>query len=254
MSEILSGKRLLIVDDEQDLREPIATELESLGCIVFQAKNGKEAFEIVAKEKLNAVISDIRMPGGDGVELLQRIKKRDHQFPVVMLITGFSDLSKEEAYHMGAEVILSKPFDLDELDAAVLKILIPRDKKWAIQIDEANVKRKIQKTFTALSDALSTGQIGLGRGGFFIGEPDGLTGRNELVSFNIRFESGDILHLEGTGTVRWVRKDSDDLLPAGAGIEFESLTHEMCKKVIELADSAKLIPFIPNLAAPLKNI
>lgn len=244
--KILNGKKILIAEDETDLREPLAIEFESFGCKVFQAKNGREAFDIVQKEKLDAVISDIRMPGGDGIELLKRIKEFSHEFPVVMLITGFSDLTNQEAYNMGAEAILSKPFDLDEIDNAVARILTPKDELWAAKIDETKIKIKIHRTFSALGDAIKEGHLAVGRGGFFITDHNGIVGRNEPLSFHIKFESGDFLSLQGCGLARWVRKEKTSGLPAGSGIEFDSLPEEVRKKVLALTSAIKTVPFIPK--------
>jgi DNA-binding response OmpR family regulator len=246
MIEILKGKNLLIVEDEAALREPLAAEFESLGCCVLQAKNGVDAFEIVKKENLDLVISDIRMPGGDGVELLKKIKSHNHLCPIVMLITGLSDLSKDEAYHLGAEAILAKPFDLDELDDAVARVLTPREVRWNKPGGEKNIRREIKKTYSALSEAMNKGHMGLGRGGFFLDDHENLTGKDEHISFHIKFESGEMLSIEGTGRVRWVRKEMQNELPAGCGIEFETLPQGIREKVIELVDATHTVPFIPK--------
>jgi DNA-binding response OmpR family regulator len=246
MNSVLDGKRLLIVEDEDDLREPLVLEFESLGCKVYQAKNGRDGFDIVVNEKLDAVISDIRMPGGDGVELLKRIKANDHLFPVVMLITGFSDLSKEEAYQLGAEAILSKPFDLDEIGNAVTRILTPKGQKWSLKNPDQTIKLKIIKTFQSLQEAVKARKFEFGRGGFFIDHHDSLTGRDEPISFQIKFQSGSILNLEGSGVVRWVRKESTEVLPSGCGIEFDYLPDNVRQDILELTSSIIIIPYIPN--------
>lgn len=242
----LRGKTLLVVDDEPDLREPLVIEFESLGCRVLQAANGKDAFEIVKKEKVDAVISDIRMPGGDGIELLRNIKELHHEFPMVMLITGFSDLSREDAYHLGAEAILSKPFDLDELDRAVSRILQPPEERWEKPTDPKAVKNAIEAEFADFSDALKKGAIRFGRGGIFFRQTAGQPYPGHTVAIKIRFATGDILSLEGTGIVRWVRREDTPTLPQGTGIEFDYLDGATREKVLKFVAALKLKEFIPR--------
>jgi CheY-like chemotaxis protein len=244
--EVIRGKTILVVDDEKDLREPLSEELTSLGARVFQASNGTEALAIVRSEKIDAVVSDIRMPGGDGVELLKNIKEYQYDFPVVMLITGFSDLSLEDAYHLGAEAILAKPFDLDELDLTVARILTPRVERWSCPVDPAQVKSVIEREFEGFSEALKDGCLRLGRGGLFISLKEKLPLSGPAVGFSVRFKSGDLLVLEGAGIIRWVRYQSDTKLPEGCGIEFECLSAETRARILEITESAQIKPFIPK--------
>ncbi len=107
-----SGKTVLIVDDESEIREMVAESLEECGAKVFQATNGTIAIEILKKEKIDAVVSDVRMPGGDGVFLLAESRKLPHPIPPILLMTGYSDLTAEEAIRKGATQLINKPFGL----------------------------------------------------------------------------------------------------------------------------------------------
>lgn len=111
----MSKLNVLVVDDEAELREAIASylELEDYNC--FTASNGLEAFEIVEKENISFVISDIRMPGVDGVELLKRIKEKYPDIPLVMLMTGFAEVNETQILKMGGLGILEKPINLQGL-------------------------------------------------------------------------------------------------------------------------------------------
>jgi CheY-like chemotaxis protein len=246
MTDIFKGKSLLIVEDENDLREPLVEEFENLGCRVFEACNGADAFEIIKKEKIDAVISDIRMPGGDGIELLKNIKSIHHACPVVMLITGFSDLSKEDAYHLGAEAILSKPFDLDEIDLAVQRILTAREVRWDREIVSEKLKKTFDLSFPTLSEAITSGSINLGRGGLFVGISQDRLCAGDFVSLHIRFGGGELLFIEGSGVIRWVRFKDQEGLPRGCGVEFESLHRETKEKIISLTEALNIKPFIPK--------
>ena len=106
---------ILVVDDEEDLAEIVGEELSDLGFNVRIAFGGHEAMEIVEREKIDYVISDIKMPGGDGKELLSRIRAKDSKLPIVLLMTGFSEYSEFELKDSGAIELLNKPIHIDVL-------------------------------------------------------------------------------------------------------------------------------------------
>src|SRR5258708_2581984 len=117
---------LLIVDDEVDLREVLTYSLQRVGFKVLEAANGKEAFDIIKKQKIDLVVSDIQMPGGNGIELLDNIRANHHELPVLLFLTGFADISVEEAYNKGAEALFSKPFDFRIVLRTILQALEPK--------------------------------------------------------------------------------------------------------------------------------
>jgi putative nucleotidyltransferase with HDIG domain len=117
---------ILIVDDEPDLRELLKATLEEAGYSTAEAVNGKAAQAFLTLENCDAVISDIRMPEMDGVELLKLIKQTKN-IPVI-LMTGFSDiLETQTAYQMGASEFITKPFNNKELLASLELILNPKN-------------------------------------------------------------------------------------------------------------------------------
>lgn len=117
-------KTILIVDDEEDLRDAIAFDFKRQGFNVVQAENGKVAYQIVQSQPISVVLSDVRMAGGDGVELLKNIKSTHPQIPVV-LSTGFAEIGIDEAYDMGAMAVILKPFERKMLKEIITKILKP---------------------------------------------------------------------------------------------------------------------------------
>ncbi len=110
----LNGKAILLVDDEKDICDIIAAELLVSGANPVKAYDVQSALKTLGERKIDLLISDIRMPGTSGVELLDILRKRHVKIPVI-LITGFADISEEAALAKGAFKIISKPFDLDEL-------------------------------------------------------------------------------------------------------------------------------------------
>ena len=98
-----SDKKILVVDDEPDLREITAFEFEHRGAKVVMASGGHEALSIIMEDQIDLVISDVRMPEGSGEELLNAMVEKNllKNTPIV-LVTGFADLTREQAIDRGA--------------------------------------------------------------------------------------------------------------------------------------------------------
>src|SRR5512147_42999 len=111
----LKQASVLLVEDEPVLREIMAAWLERVAGKVFTAEHGREAVDILAAHKINLVLSDVRMPGMNGIELLKWINQAPEPRPRMILITGFSDLALRDALAMGVEAILEKPIKREEL-------------------------------------------------------------------------------------------------------------------------------------------
>ncbi|GAB1490182.1 response regulator [Opitutaceae bacterium] len=124
MSEVAT----LIVDDEEALRCVIAIVLEQAGYRVFTAESGSEALAILAKEKIDLVISDIVMPETDGIELVREIRTKFPQVKIISMSGGGSYLTAalclKLAGQMGASGILSKPFTSEQLLESVKNALV----------------------------------------------------------------------------------------------------------------------------------
>lgn len=110
--------RILIADDEADIRNLIKMSLEENGYTVLTAQNGKEALDILMSEDINLAILDVMMPVMDGFNLLRRI--REHStIPVIMLTARTEDMDKVLGLGLGADDYISKPFSVAELVARV---------------------------------------------------------------------------------------------------------------------------------------
>lgn len=103
----MSNKRILVIDDEADFLDVIKKRLEANNYEVFTASDGAEGLEKVRSLKPDAVLLDILMPGIDGIEVLQRIRKENKVLPVFML-TAFSDDSRFKSankYHASGYIV-----------------------------------------------------------------------------------------------------------------------------------------------------
>jgi DNA-binding response OmpR family regulator len=112
----------LVVDDEEYLRETLAEFLTEQGYSVQTAPDGLAAKKILLTQKINLVLTDIRMPNMNGIDLL-KFSMALPEAPKVIVITGFSDYSKEQIEGFGASAMLNKPFDLEKLLGTVKSLL-----------------------------------------------------------------------------------------------------------------------------------
>lgn len=114
-------KKILVADDEMSIRLLYSEELKEEGYDVVTAANGKEALEIVAREPLDLVILDIKMPEMSGIEVLRQIKEKFPNLPV-LLSSAYSEY-KQDFGTWASEEYLVKSSDLEDLKAAVRRHL-----------------------------------------------------------------------------------------------------------------------------------
>ncbi len=113
--ELLQDLSILVVDDEPEIREIIAEAFEMLGCQTALAANGKEAIAYVMNNTVDLIVSDIRMPGGDGLFLLKYLRTVLFLKVPLILVTGYTDLSVDQLKEMGAAAVINKPFSAQRL-------------------------------------------------------------------------------------------------------------------------------------------
>lgn len=118
---------LLVVDDEPKLCDLLSSALSQNGIQVFTASNGLHALKVLEQEDIDLVISDWRMPGMDGPQLLAEIKQRYPQLPVIVMTAYSTVKNAVQSMRNGAYDYIAKPFDIDELDITVSKALQFRD-------------------------------------------------------------------------------------------------------------------------------
>ncbi|AZD37826.1 Two component, Sigma-54 Specific, central transcriptional regulator of acidic amino acid uptake [Pseudomonas chlororaphis subsp. aurantiaca] len=118
---------LLVVDDEPKLCDLLSSALSQDGIQVFTAGNGLHALKVLEQEEIDLVISDWRMPGMDGPQLLAEVKQRYPQIPVIVMTAYSTVKNAVQSMRNGAYDYIAKPFDIDELDITVSKALQFRD-------------------------------------------------------------------------------------------------------------------------------
>ncbi|GAA3408985.1 response regulator transcription factor [Paenibacillus hodogayensis] len=103
-------KTVLIIDDEKEIRELLAIYLRNYGYDTLEACNGKEAFALFQRERMDLVLADIMMPEMDGLELLQKMREQSH-VPFLFLSAKSDDMDKINGLQLGADDYIGKPFN-----------------------------------------------------------------------------------------------------------------------------------------------
>ncbi|WP_458411645.1 response regulator [Schinkia sp. CFF1] len=115
----MSSKKLLIVDDQYGIRILLNEVFQKEGYQTFQASNGMQALQIVEQDRPDLVLLDMKIPGMDGIEILKRLKEIDQTIEV-FIMTAYGELDMiQQAKDLGARTHFAKPFDIDDIRAAV---------------------------------------------------------------------------------------------------------------------------------------
>jgi diguanylate cyclase (GGDEF)-like protein len=121
------NEHVLLVDDEDIVREPISAMLQYLGFKVDTAASGDEALEKFKENSYSFLLTDIRMPGIDGLELIRTVK-RDYPEVCAIAMTGYSrEYKYVETINAGATDFVNKPFGIEEIEAKFKRGIIERD-------------------------------------------------------------------------------------------------------------------------------
>ena len=127
--------RVLVVDDEAQMRSALKSTLESLGATVSLSQNGKEALSLLENNSFDLVISDMRMPICTGEELLKEISTKYQSTPVVM-ITAYGTITQAvDAMRLGAFDFITKPFSLEDIEG-LLERLVKKPPTYTASLTE----------------------------------------------------------------------------------------------------------------------
>ena len=110
---------VLVIDDELDIREMLALGLSLMGYEVLTADGGERALEIVSRHAVDLIVSDLKMPGMDGIEVIAALRRQAPE-AVIVVATGYlSEETVAKCHALGAKECLRKPFTIRELEAVV---------------------------------------------------------------------------------------------------------------------------------------
>jgi CheY-like chemotaxis protein len=231
----LEEASVLLVDDEPVLLDMLREFFEHLAGNVFCAGDGVQALQVLTRQRIDLVITDIRMPEMDGITLLKRIKASESYTPSLIFITGFADIGARDAYDLGAEALLEKPIEWDDMIEIARRSLVKPWERWEKQVN-LPASSVLSRRFRSLSSAFAEHRIAFGRGGFCIGNTKFL----EQGPVNIALDfMADGYVLLGQGVIRWLAIEDNQM-----GVELTYVAEKSRARAVKLTERAS--SFIPR--------
>jgi CheY-like chemotaxis protein len=243
----LDGRTILVADDELGFRELIGDELALAGADPIAVESGDLVAPVLARQKIEAVITDIRMPRVDGLTLLDSLKKQNPNFPVFMM-TGFSDAQIEDIYDRGADGLYTKPCDMDEVIQDIHRALLPPAERFRQHFAKHESAISYLAEVRGVSD-LQGSDIHLGRGGLFLKANGRLPRVQSEIHFAIQILNRQI-EFKGVGICRWSKHVEG--VGDAFGLQFVSLESAANALYLKLMEQSMPIASIPKGPGGLK--
>lgn len=235
--------RVLVVDDEIELCEILKSYLEDIGFNVSITPDSTTVMEIIEKESVDIILSDINMPKMDGFELLKNVRAKYPEYPVFMFMTGYSKYKNDELYDSGAAIIIDKPIDFNMLYYQMMQFYLEdmTEKGRLLRVHKA-IECKINETKTFPISNVSMG-------GVFVDVPleklsDDLfkPGSKLRLSFIIDPKESPV-NVEAK--VIWKREKEINDFTTGVGVKFQNITEEDHKKIEKFVRIHKILDLVP---------
>ena len=136
-------RKILVVDDEKNIRKMLNRVLSSDGYTVLEADNGLDALKKLKKENCSLVLLDLKIPGLNGIETLVEIRDIDMQLPVIMMSAYGSISEAVDAMKLGAIDYLVKPFDIEELKIIIKRVI----HQYELKVENIYYREEEEKRF-----------------------------------------------------------------------------------------------------------
>ena len=137
--------KILVVEDDKNLRKLIVTCLEKSNYTVFETRNGQEALELMDREFVDLIVTDIMMPQIDGYELIKLLREAQYETPILIITAKEEFEDKKQGFELGADDYMIKPINIDEMLLRVKSLLrrskSPNEKVIKIGAVELNYDR-----------------------------------------------------------------------------------------------------------------
>ncbi|MCK9243834.1 MAG: sigma-54 dependent transcriptional regulator [Candidatus Marinimicrobia bacterium] len=151
---------IAIIDDDKSQRELLSGFFKKLGCTVFVCDSGENCLSVIEKQYLDVVLTDFRMPGMNGLEILRRVRALNPEIQVIIMTAYGSIEDAVTAMHQGAWDYLAKPIDLDELEIKLQKIvehnaLLRENELLKTRIAATELKTEIIYKSSAMAEVLN---------------------------------------------------------------------------------------------------
>lgn len=235
--------KVLVVDDNAVMCDVLSSSIEKYGISVTSLTRPEEVFDLLEVERFDCIVSDIRMPGMDGVELLEKVRKVHPLWPFVILISGHHDYDLDELLHFGAVAYVQKPFKADEIYKLIsnyyIDDLVQRNRLMLMD-------KQVSSHFE--DHVIDLASVSVGTGGLFISfdKVPSLIKADVGSFYDLKVKVED--HFEAVKIVaEVVWKRGADEENAGLGIRFLTLTPGLDKYIKKHISQNKISSFIPNL-------
>lgn len=127
-------RRVMVIEDDQEMRLLLEDFIQEEGYEVRSTDNGSEAFRILAKDEFDLIITDVRMPGLSGLDILPGIRKLQPHSAIIVITAFGSEEVYTRAIERGADGYLEKPISLEKLRVMIKKVIFPKH-------DERNLEK-----------------------------------------------------------------------------------------------------------------
>lgn len=230
---------ILIVDDEPQLLTIFGSWFKREGCRILLAENGAEGLKLASQNRVDLVISDIRMPVMSGIELAQRLGKHPGSMPQMLFVSSAGEIEDRELYDLGVARMLHKPIGRQKLVEAARLCLLDKDKRWSTppNPDEGTIRDLVSQASEPPSD-----RIAFGRGGLCLCSNANLQ-KGHLVRVNLTSELDAPASI--VATVQWVAPQH-----WLSGLEIRYVDQIGRASVIRVTDNAGVNAFIPRTVGP----
>lgn len=234
--------KVIVVDDNEIMCNLLASNLEKYGINVTAVYEPEKALELLEIDRYDCIVSDIRMPNMDGVELLDRVRKNNALWPFVILISGHHDYDTDDLLNYGAVDFVQKPFKIEEIFNLIsnyyIDDLVERNRIMLMD-------RDIHYDFSELVIDLNI--VSVGTGGAFISFEDGPELKSAEVGksydFTVKVSEYDSV-VKVAGEIVW-KKELNTENP-GIGIRFLTMTPQVDAFIKRHISKNKIHSFIPN--------
>lgn len=160
----IKRKSILVVDDEKDIVELVAFNLEREGMTILKAFDGETALQMIRSDKPDLMILDLMLPGLSGLEICRLVRqhKETETLPIIMLTAKGKSLDKILGLEMGADDYMTKPFNVQELMARVRALLRRSDFTKNIEKREAFTDRDLHIDYDSYEVSINGRKVDLG--------------------------------------------------------------------------------------------
>lgn len=119
----LQGMKVLLVEDDPRIRDSLRRFFAGENCALMVVETGEDALEIVKGNDCDIIITGYRLPGMDGLEFLKRAQRINSRFKKILLTSDMTEAVLSEAFRLGVDEFIEKPFSTEEMEEALVRIL-----------------------------------------------------------------------------------------------------------------------------------